>query len=61
MGNILKKGYLDAKKRGVKIRYITEFTKDNIQVCKEIAKVAELRHLEGIKANFGVKLNMQLV
>lgn len=54
MGNILKKGYLDAKKRGVKIRYITEFTKHNIQVCKEIAKVAELRHLEGIKANFGV-------
>jgi two-component system, OmpR family, sensor histidine kinase VicK len=54
MGNILKKGYLDARKRGVKIRYITEFTKDNIQVCKEIAKVAELRHLEGIKANFGV-------
>ena len=34
MGNILKKGYLDARKRGVKIRYITEFTKDNIQVCR---------------------------
>ncbi|MGC1930469.1 MAG: HAMP domain-containing sensor histidine kinase, partial [Candidatus Nitrosopolaris sp.] len=54
MGNILKRGYVDARNRGVKIRYITEITKYNIQLCKEIAEVAELRHLEGIKANFGV-------
>ncbi|MGC2680792.1 MAG: hypothetical protein WA323_02920, partial [Candidatus Nitrosopolaris sp.] len=54
MGNILKRGYVDARNRGVKIRYITEITKDKIQLCKEIAEVAELRHLAGIKANFGV-------
>ncbi|MFZ0220527.1 MAG: hypothetical protein WAM42_02385, partial [Candidatus Nitrosopolaris sp.] len=30
-------------------------TKDNIIFCKDsILKVAEIRHLEGIKGNFGV-------
>jgi two-component system, OmpR family, sensor histidine kinase VicK len=49
----LKKAFLDAKSRGVKLRYVTEITEDNVGYCKELIKmVDELRHLEGIKGNF---------
>ena len=43
------------KNRGVKFRYVTEITKDNISYCKEMLKFAsEIRHLDGIKGNFEV-------
>jgi signal transduction histidine kinase len=50
----LKNAFLDAKKRGVKLRYVTEITKDNISYCKQLltTMVYELRHLEGMKGNF---------
>lgn len=49
----LKDALLDAKTRGVKIRYLTEITKDNLGYCKQIMPlVDELRHLNGIKGNF---------
>jgi two-component system, OmpR family, sensor histidine kinase VicK len=49
----LKKAFLDAKKRGVKLRYVTEITKDNVQYSKELLNmVDELRHIDGIKGNF---------
>jgi signal transduction histidine kinase len=54
MGDILKKGYIDAKNRGVRIRYITEITNSNIEICKEVMKIAELRHLDDIRGNFSV-------
>jgi two-component system, OmpR family, sensor histidine kinase VicK len=47
-------GLLDLKNRGVKIRFITQITKENISYCKQIMKVTELRHLEGVKGNFGI-------
>ena len=51
----LKNAFLDAKSRGVKLRYVTEVTDDNIVYCKELLKmVDELRHIEGIKGNFYV-------
>ena len=50
----VKKGYVDAKKRGVKILYITEITKDNLTYCREIMRFAELRHLSGVRGNFAV-------
>jgi len=51
----VKQGYLDARDRGVKILYITEITKDNLQHCTEIMGfVAELRHLSGVRGNFAV-------
>ena len=50
----LKKGMIDMVTRGVKYRYITEITKDNLAYCKELANYAELRHLDGVKANFAV-------
>jgi two-component system, OmpR family, sensor histidine kinase VicK len=50
-----KKLLLDLKAKGIKLRYITDITKDNIQYCKELLKFAkEIRHLEGIRANFSV-------
>jgi two-component system sensor histidine kinase VicK len=50
---ILNRAFLDAKKRGVKLRYVTEITKDNISYCKQMMTIVdELRHLDGIKGNF---------
>jgi two-component system sensor histidine kinase VicK len=51
----LRDTFIDAKKRHVKIRYITEITKHNLDYCKElIPLVDEFRHLDGIKGNFYV-------
>jgi two-component system sensor histidine kinase VicK len=50
----LREAFLNAKNRGVKLRYITEITKDNISYCKQLhtTMVDEFRHLDGIKGNF---------
>jgi two-component system, OmpR family, sensor histidine kinase VicK len=51
----LRDAFIDAKRRHVTIRYITEITKDNLHYCKEmISVVDELRHLNSIKGNFYV-------
>ena len=50
----IRKSFLDAKGRDVKLRYITEITTENISYCKELMKIAEVRHLDGIKGNFMV-------
>jgi two-component system, OmpR family, sensor histidine kinase VicK len=52
----LKKAFQDAKRRGVKLRYITEIKTENVSFCKELltSVVNELRHLDGIKGNFYV-------
>ena len=48
-----RKAFLDAKRRGVKLRYVTEINESNVGYCKELIKmVDELRHLDGIKGNF---------
>src|SRR5215469_2779002 len=47
--------FIDAKRRGVATRYITEITKDNLGYCKELMSIVdELRHLDGVKGNFYV-------
>jgi two-component system sensor histidine kinase VicK len=49
----INKAFSNAKKRSVRLRYLTEITKDNISYCKEMMTIVdELRHLEGIKGNF---------
>ena len=52
----LKRAFYAAKKRGVRLRYITEITAENVSFCKELSTsiVNELRHLDGIKGNFYV-------
>ena len=53
--DIYKNNYIAAKKRGVKIRFITEITKENIHYCKEILNiVTEMRHLEGLIGGIAV-------
>ena len=51
----IKKAFVDAKNRGVHLRYLTEITKENLSYCKELIKIVyELRHLDGIKGNYMV-------
>ena len=52
LSETIRKAYQQAKRKGVKIRYITEITKDNLAYCKEIMKFAEVRHLNKIVGNF---------
>jgi len=47
-------GLIALKNRGIRTRWITDITKENLNYCKEIMKVAEIRHLDGIKGAFGV-------
>lgn len=48
------KAYQELKKRGTRLRFITEITKDNIEFSKELMKKYDLRHLDEIKGNFGI-------
>ena len=51
----IKNAYFELKNRGVKIRIITEVTKDNLHYCKELMRVvSEVRHLDGVKGNFAI-------
>ncbi|MGN6559832.1 MAG: hypothetical protein ACTHJ2_04830, partial [Candidatus Nitrosocosmicus sp.] len=53
--DIYKNNYIAAKNRGVKIRFITEITKENINYCKQIREiVTEMRHLEGLVGGIAV-------
>ena len=50
-----KIGYENIRKRGGKIRVITEITKENINYCKELLKIVdELRHLDNVKGGIAV-------
>jgi len=45
----------ELKKRNIKIRYITDISKDNLGYCKDLMSFnMELHHLEGMKANFSI-------
>ena len=49
----IRGAFINAKKRGIKLRYLTEISKDNISYCKElIPLVHEMQHSDGIKGNF---------
>jgi hypothetical protein len=50
----IKKSFLDATDRGVNLKYITEIMSENIPYCKELIRISEVRHLDGIKGNFMV-------
>lgn len=54
MSDPIRKGYADAKSRGVKIRYVTEITPDNLLHCNELMRFADLRHLAGVLGSFAV-------
>jgi hypothetical protein len=49
----IRKSFVEAKRKGVQLRYLTEITNENLPYCKEImSMVDEVRHLDGIKGNF---------
>ena len=53
--DMYRKLLVDIKNKGIKIRQVTEITKENIHYCKELLNFNyEIRHLDGIKANFSV-------
>lgn len=53
--DIYKNNYVKARERAVKIRYITEITKENLHYCKEVREIVdEFRHLEGLKGVLAV-------
>lgn len=50
----IKNGYSDFKRRGIRIRFITEITLENIQYVKELMNYAEVRHMDTVKGNMAV-------
>jgi len=53
--DIYKKNLIDAQNRGAKIRYLVDITKENLNYCKEMLKIAnEIRHFEGFKGGLAV-------
>ncbi|HEY7079520.1 MAG TPA: HAMP domain-containing sensor histidine kinase, partial [Nitrososphaeraceae archaeon] len=51
----LRQALIETKKKGVKIRYLTEITSDNLYYCKQLLLIVDdLRHLSGIRGNFYV-------
>ena len=44
----------ELSKRGVRHRFLTEITRENIEYCKELAKHVELRHIDGVKGSFSI-------
>jgi two-component system sensor histidine kinase VicK len=53
--DMYRKLLVDIKNKDIKVRQVSEITKDNIRYCKELLQFGyEIRHLDGIKANFSV-------
>jgi two-component system sensor histidine kinase VicK len=49
----IRDAFLSAKRRGVRLRYITEINHQNFEECKVLLGIVdELRHLDGVKTNF---------
>ncbi len=49
---IFRDAYEDMKSRGVKIRWVTDITKDNLTHCKDLMQYAEVRHISHLNENF---------
>ncbi len=50
----IKEMLFDLKRKGVRLRHITEITKDNIFYCKQIMESVELRHLDYVTGGLEV-------
>jgi two-component system sensor histidine kinase VicK len=49
---VLKKAVIDARDRGIRFKCIMEITNENIDCCKKLMELAEIRHLDGLKLKF---------
>src|SRR5687767_9050345 len=48
----IRKAMQRARGKRIRIRFITEITTENLSLCKEIMKFAEVRHLHKVIGNF---------
>ena len=46
--------YLQLTKKGVRLRAVTEITADNVSYVKKLMELFEVRHLTGVRSNFGI-------
>jgi two-component system, OmpR family, sensor histidine kinase VicK len=46
--NIVNATLLNLKNRDVRLRQMTDITKHNISSCKQVMKIAQLRHIDGV-------------
>src|ERR671921_1349627 len=51
---IFRDAYEDMKSRGIKIRWVTDITKDNLTHCKDLMQYAEVRYISYVNENFRV-------
>jgi two-component system, OmpR family, sensor histidine kinase VicK len=51
---VFSDAYKSMKRRGIKIRAVTDITKDNLKDCKDLMRYAEVRHISHLIGNFGV-------
>ena len=51
-GDPYQSGFIEAVGRGVELRLVTEVTRENLAHCREIMKIADVRHIDGIVGNF---------
>src|SRR5215207_1651264 len=49
---IFRDAYKSMKSRGIKIRWVTDITKDNLTHCKDLMQYAEVRHISHLNENF---------
>ena len=47
-------GFVQLKEKGIRLRSITEVTPDNISYVKKQMELFEVRHLTGVRSNFGI-------
>jgi two-component system, OmpR family, sensor histidine kinase VicK len=47
-------GFIQLKRNGVRLKTITEATAENISYVKKLTEFFEVRHLTGVRSNFGV-------
>jgi hypothetical protein len=53
--NAIREKRKDAvSQRGLKLRYVIEITKDNVDYVRQMLSFSEIRHLDGMKGNFEV-------
>src|SRR5919108_1572999 len=51
---IFRDAYENMKSRRIKIRWVTDITKDNLMHCKDLMQYAEVRHISSLNGNFAV-------
>ena len=49
---LFKKALCDARDRGARLKCIIEITNENIDYCKKLMELVEIRHLDDLKPNF---------